>query len=303
MGCPPSALGVSRECLARPSAPDIHRMALALNVGAALALNVVDVGAHSIAKNLPFENKDSYLLAPPRFFGVFDGVSQCPQSRAFSQTLAKTLSVALPASNDDDFGSQAQSALSKAVAAASDYSGASTALVVRLSLDQDEPKVQTCCLGDCQCMILREVEGALAIADISDVKFHGNGAPYQLAGRGWTSDSPADAVCEEFAVCAGDTLLCFSDGFANNWQSPDEVPRAVSACKGMSAEAMAKQLVEQASRAKIVVDDVTVVAMRLGDGPEVRGEAVTSAAEGFDPMVALADFNPLKAVPNPFARK
>ena len=62
-----------------------------------------------------------------RFYGVFDGVSQCPESRIYAQTLAKETSAALKRSGDagGSWSDQAQAALQQAAQAADRYSGAS----------------------------------------------------------------------------------------------------------------------------------------------------------------------------------
>jgi hypothetical protein len=220
-------------------------------VTSARGLNVVDVGASTASKLLPFENKDSYFSSPPSFYGVFDGVSQCPESRAYSQTLAKTCSAVLSSqSTTTDWNIQAQSALREATSAAGGYSGSSTAILMRVDLDGDEPRLSTFCLGDCQILVLRSSEdnpGSLVVADYSSVKFHENGAPYQLGGKGWQSDVIEDGEFEDFALFAGDTVLCFSDGFANNFDL-DEVAVAVADCATLSAGDMAAKLVAEARR-------------------------------------------------------
>lgn len=270
---------------------------------ATLALNVIDAGAHTASKLLPIENKDSFFSAPPLYYGVFDGVSQCPESRAYSQMVAKSTMAALQRGGGGDWETQAREAMRAGAAKACDYSGASTALAVKLDLDGPEPCVRTFSIGDCQVMILREeTPGTRTVVDYSDVQFHSNGAPYQLAGANWQTDMVEDGKVESFAVADGDVVLAFSDGFANNFNL-EEVGAAVQAASRLSAEAMAKTLVEQARDRKRVNDDVTVVALKVGSGAWVGGDAsaVTSADGGFDPLVALADFKPLKKF-NPFGR-
>ena len=58
---------------------------------------------------------------------MFDGVSQCPESRIYAQTLAKETSAALKRSGDagGSWSDQAQAALQQAAQAADRYSGAS----------------------------------------------------------------------------------------------------------------------------------------------------------------------------------
>ena len=96
-------------------------------LGGGCALNVIDAGAASIAKNLPFENKDAYFTAPPNFYGVFDGVSSMPQSRVYAQTLAKTSCDTLLQSQrgnpKGEWTAQACSALTAATAAAEPTAG------------------------------------------------------------------------------------------------------------------------------------------------------------------------------------
>jgi len=272
---------------------------------AVAGLNVVDAGAFSVAKLLPIENKDSFFSAPPRYYGVFDGVSQCPQSRPYSRAVAKVSMEALLSSGTDngDWTMRAQSALGKAASAAQTYSGASTAILLDLDLDREEPRLCWYAVGDCQCMVVRASEeqpGAQTVAYYSDVQFHTNGAPYQLAGEGYVSDAISDGQSGEFALAAGDTVLCFSDGFANNFDL-DGVARGVGACSSMTAEELATKLTTEAQKRGIVEDDVTVVALRIGEGKWVGGDMspVTSADGGFDLVTALADvqgkFDPWKA--------
>merc|ERR1719387_1642393 len=118
-------------------------LVLSALLAAAEGLCVVDAGAFSAAKLLPIENKDAYFSAPPSLCGVFDGVSACPQSRAFSQTLAKSTLDTLSGQGVADFQQKASSALRQAAGAASSYGGASTALLVGMDLDGEEPKA--CC--------------------------------------------------------------------------------------------------------------------------------------------------------------
>ena len=56
---------------------------------------------------------------------MFDGVSQCPESRIYAQTLAKETSAALKRSGDagGSWSDQAQAALQQAALAADRYSG------------------------------------------------------------------------------------------------------------------------------------------------------------------------------------
>ena len=56
-----------------------------------------------------------------------------------------------------------------------------------------------------------------------------------------------DGEFEDFALFAGDTVLCFSDGFANNFDL-DEVAVAVADCATLSAGDMAAKLVAEARR-------------------------------------------------------
>jgi len=266
-------------------------MAAALT-GGATGLRVVDAGASTASKLLPIENKDAFFVSPPSVYGVFDGVSQCPQSRAYSQTLAKSSLEALGRQSVVDFEQKAQFALRQATGAANGYGGASTALLVGMDLDSAEPKACCYTIGDCQCMVIRQGE----VVSFSGVRFHDNGAPYQLAGEGFLSDRVDDGLYEELPIESGDVVLCFSDGFANNVQGIEEVPKLVGACASMSAQDMAAKLVATARERQFVNDDVTVVAMRVGNGQWVGGDmAAVTSADGFDPLKALADANPVNA--------
>ena len=123
---------------------------LVLLLSGATALNVVDVGYASKSRLLPIENKDSFFSAPPNFYGVFDGVSQCPQSRAYSQTLAKVACAKLCEKGAvGSWSEQVTVAMREACVAAQDFSGASTALIMRMDLNQEQPQASWFNLGDC----------------------------------------------------------------------------------------------------------------------------------------------------------
>ena len=245
------------------------RTALAfLALSGADALNVVDVGAFSASKLLPFENKDAFFVSPPYYCGVFDGVSQCPQSRSFAVTLAKTSCAALSGSRPSgEIMEQMQPVLWNALGQAQDYSGCSTACLVRLDLQQEQPQVSCLNLGDSTCMVLRPSEGAgaLTVADVTVPKLHSSGAPYQFGGLKWKTDKTEDAETFCYDVGSGDVVLCYSDGVSNNVK-PDEIAAIVNECRGAPAQEMAQRLVETARQRKIVDDDATLVAMRIGEG-------------------------------------
>ena len=133
----------------RPSARSLHHdmiysCAIVLTIAArAAALSIAGVGSATASKNLPFENKDAFFTSPPRYYGVFDGVSQCDDSRAYAQTLAKTSMNEL-ASIDQSiakitFEEAAQGALTKAAKEAFKYSGCSTACLLKLDLESASP--------------------------------------------------------------------------------------------------------------------------------------------------------------------
>jgi len=238
-------------------------------------LTVVDVGTFSAAKRLPFENQDAFFSAPPSLCGVFDGVSQCPQSRAFAQALAKSSCDSLRGrEGEGEFAEQVQLALGKATEAAQGFKGATTACVVRFELDQEQPRLSGYAIGDSECMVLRSKDGgAMSVAEVSPVKFHENGAPYQLAGKGFITDSSEDGVDFAFDLFAGDIVLCYSDGICDNLE-PEEIAEIVGASGREPAQAMAREIVRAARAAGWVDDDCTVVAMRMGTGQPVGGEPV-----------------------------
>ena len=141
-------------------------------------------------------------------------------------------------------------------------SGMSTALLLQLDLEQQQLCIYS--IGDCSALVLREnARGGLDVAGVSRVKYHDNGAPYQLAGRNWTSDSVDDGRAEMFAVAAGDVIFGFSDGATGNIEFGD-VAKVVTRCAGHSADAIAQAVVDQAHAAGRVADDITVVVVRLG---------------------------------------
>jgi serine/threonine protein phosphatase PrpC len=209
------------------------------------ALSVVDVGTFSAAKNLPFENKDAFFACPPHFYGVFDGVSQCPQSRAFAQTLAKGSCTRLQgATPGGSMLEQVQPVLWQALGEAQGFSGCSTACLLRLDLQQEQPQVSVYNLGDCTCMVLREVEGgAMEISGISEEKLHSSGAPYQLGGEKWKTDRIEEAAMFAFDVAEGSIVLAFSDGISSNLEAA-EICQIASAPQ--PAALLARNLVEMA---------------------------------------------------------
>lgn len=227
----------------------------------------VDVGVFSASKLLPIENKDALFAAPPHFYGVFDGVSQCRQSRSFAQTLAKTACSKLGSRIDGDLMEQLQPALWEALGKAQSFSGCSTVCMVRLDLEQQECGCYN--LGDSGCMVLRRENGAVVVAESSDAKMHPSGAPYQLGGLDWKTDRIEDGLTFKFAVAEGDVVICYTDGLSSNLD-PLEIAQIVSDCAAQPAAELAKRLVEAARRKKVVDDDTTVVALRLvGQGSAV----------------------------------
>jgi len=256
-------------------------LALLLTASSALKLSAVDAGVASVAKLRPSDNKDAFFTAAPRFYGVFDGVSQCPESRVYAQTLAKETSAALKRGDaSGSWSEQAQSALQQAAQAADRYSGSSTAIMMRLDLDQPQPQVCTYALGDSSALVLRkQPDGSFAVGDTSGVMYHDNGAPYQLGGKEWKSDVVGDGLVEAFDVGAGDYILCFSDGVSGNL-ALNEIARLVSACDGQSAEVVARTVVAAAQSAKIIADDVTAVAVRVGEGGWVGGATDADPSNG-----------------------
>ena len=253
---------------------------LGLVSGTCLALSVTDAGAASVAKLQPIRNNDAFLFAPPRFYGVFDGVSACPESRAYAQTLAKTFGDTLVRRDAiGNFNIQARIALKAATKKANTFKGASTVCVVRVDTERAPPTAYCYNIGDSTAMVLRpsaEDPASLVVANATTAKTHDNGAPYQLAGRTFQSDKVEDGETFAFEVGAGDVVLCFTDGISCNLEPP-EIAKIASAAS--TADEMAKALVERARDACIVSDDTTCVALRIGEGPAVGAEAGFSAEE------------------------
>lgn len=260
-----------------------------------LGLNVVDVGSASVAKKSFYDNNDAFFVSPPNFYGVFDGVSACPESREFARMLADTTQDALSRVDSSlrpgedrvaralSFRRQAQSALQKACQRASFLSGASTALIVQLQLE-GEPLAFAYNVGDCTSLVLRASatgSGRMLVVSSTKPRYHKNGAPYQVAGKGFQSDRPEDGESFAFGVRAGDTVLCFTDGVSGNLK-PDEIARIASRDEAKaSAAALAKTLVEAARDKCLVDDDTTAVVLRLGEGDAIGDEArlVTTPTE------------------------
>jgi len=245
------------------------QVAVLLFISCARALKVADFGAASVGKISPQDNKDAFFSVAPHFYGVFDGVSQGQESRAYAQTLAKESIAALSESSmEDNWTDLARRALLQGTQAADSYSGMSTALLLQIDL----ARAQACTysLGDCCCLVLREEQGQLVVGDCSCVQYHDNGAPYQFGGSEWISDSVDDGEFETFAISAGDVLLCFSDGVSGNLALND-IAQIVNSCAAQSAETVAQTVVNEARERQLVVDDITVVAVRLGEsaGPAV----------------------------------
>jgi len=252
-------------------------LALPALLCAGYGLNVADAGAASIAKHSPKENQDAYFLSPPSFYGVFDGVSQGSASREYAQMLARESNAFFSGGGGGgaNWKHQARIALLLGTQKASSLSGMSTALLLRLDLDQQQ--LCTYGLGDCCAVVLRENSGSLQVADVTGVNYHDNGAPFQLAGGDWISDSVDDGDAETFNVAAGDVVVSFSDGVTGNLALND-VAKIVSGCAGQSAEATAQEIAEQARAAGLVPDDITVVVVRLSEG-EASAAASTKSAQ------------------------
>ena len=250
------------------------------------ALTVVDCGAASISKRLPFENQDAYFCTPPRFYGIFDGVSQCPQSRAYARTLAQYTSTWLSreATDGGSFRDQAEQALEYASEKAQRTDGASTALLLRIDLEQEKPQASVYTLGDCTCMLLRtNREGTRAVTVIDSCveacKFHDNGAPFQLAGGNFISDQVSDGEDQVFGVAEGDVLCLFTDGITNNLK-PQELASLVGPLSSQSCTSMAETIANEARQREIRLDDASVVALRIGsDGDGTPLAATTSAVD------------------------
>ena len=239
----------------------------------ARALSITGAGVATKAKLLPFENKDAFFSSPASgHFGVFDGVSQCPQSRAYAQELARTACTTLNmGASGGNFTDVAREVLFKAGTAAKDYSGASTVCMVRADLEKASPQVCVYTIGDCECMVLRQpTPASIELVGVSPVNFHSNGAPYQLGGKGWVSDNPGDGLETIFDVQKGDTVLVYSDGVCNNLEN-EQIAQLVAQNANQDESAMASAIVDAARAAGFVDDDCTVVAVRLGEGPAARG--------------------------------
>jgi len=224
----------------------------------ATGLSIVDCGACSLAKLTPKDNKDAYFMAPPNHFGVFDGVSQGPESRVFAQTLASEADAYLSSGAGGVWDTQAPAALLRGTTKAASVSGMSTALLLKMDLE-----AQTVCtynLGDCCCLVVR---GGSEVGDITAVTYHDNGAPFQLAGGDWISDDVEDGTAETFNVRSGDVVLCFSDGVTGNLALND-IAKVVGGCAGQPAETIAQTVAERARDAELIADDITVLAVRLG---------------------------------------
>jgi serine/threonine protein phosphatase PrpC len=171
-------------------------------------------------------------------------------------------------------------ALWDALGNAQDYKGCSTACILRLDLRAEQPRVNVYNLGDCACMVLRaseEARGSLAVAEMSEARMHSSGAPYQLGGLGWKTDLIEDGLTFDFDVESGDVVLAYSDGVSGNLP-PDEIALLVGQCASKGAAAIAQTLVEAARKRRVVDDDVTVVALRLGEGSGPTEQLLTAEA-------------------------
>ena len=265
------------------------------------ALSVVDYGLASTAKGLPFENKDAYFTAPPNFYGVFDGVSSMPQSRVYAQTLAKTSCDTLLQSQrgnpKGEWTAQACSALTAATAAAQEYRGSSTAILLKMELEQSPPLACVYSVGDCQTLVLRKAAGAeeYAIAETTIDKIHPeNGAPYQFGGEKLQTDKPEDGDAYAFEVLPGDILLCYTDGITDNMQ-PAEIETLINIQADNPASEIAEVLVEAARLRQAVDDDCTAVAVKLGDGRWVGGDMAVQTTPTDGEAVKNAAFGWFKA--------
>ena len=163
----------------------------------------------------------------------------------YAQTLAKETSATLKrVGAEGSWTDQVQSALQQAAQKADRFSGSSTAIILRMDLDQPQPQVCTYALGDSSALVLRrQGDGAFTVGDSSGVQVHDNGAPFQLGGEGWQSDGVDDGLVETFDVGEGDYVLCFSDGVSGNLALND-IARLVGACDGRPAVVFAGTAVQ-----------------------------------------------------------
>lgn len=262
-------------------------------------VKVVDAGVASMSKHFPFENEDAYFLQPPHFYGVFDGVSAGKQSRAYAQTLAKVSCEMLSPEFPGTWNEHVFRALTVATLRARDLSGCSTAMLINMDLEEAQPQARVYCLGDCQALVLRQEgdSGRFAIAAKTTAKYHlDNGAPYQFGGKDFKSDKIEDGETFAFEVLAGDIVLAFTDGVANNY-APCEIEELVSRQSTSSAEQLAAVLVSGARDRRKPDDDCTALAVKLGDSSLRRGEmAVQTTPSDADAMqkVAIDIFNPMR---------
>ena len=263
----------------------------------ASALNVVDAGVASVSKKLPQQNQDSYFMSVPTYYGVFDGVSSQPESRPYSQTLAKTACEQLNQNPGKKWAEQTVIALTAATKEAAKYKGSSTALLLKLDLKARQPLACVYSLGDCRTLVLRQkkdffgkADERYSVVEASTDKIHPeNGAPYQFGGKKLETDEVIDGQEFNFKVYAGDIILSFSDGIVDNMQ-PNEIEELVCRNYMESAEELASTLVGAARTRLKVDDDCTAIALKLGDGAPAAagvqttptdGEAIQKAAQGF----------------------
>ena len=228
----------------------------------------------SIARQplLPWTNEDAAFTSA-RFFGVFDGVSQAPSSRAFSRCVADSTRAQLLEAERDGYGDepwpgQAQSVLRRAASAASKIDGAATACLLRLDAERQRCAIYN--LGDSGFLLLSPVNSrsgggiTFRVSARSSPRIHREGSPYQLAGgTSLYSDSPSSGAAAAHALQPGCIALLHTDGLLDNLGLEEvEACCARTARKGGGA-AIAKALAEEAKRAGKRADDITVVAITV----------------------------------------
>lgn len=253
--------------MANPKVPTL----MFLHVGISAALNVIDMGAASIAKKLPMQNQDAFFFSPPTgsgaFVGVFDGVSSGPESRPFAQALAKSSREVLTADAKCEWPKAVNNALTAGTKAAKGYNGAATAMLMKVN----SGKANIYSLGDCITILVRPSvlpwkKDQFEVAQVTTEKIHPeNGAPYQFGGKKLMSDAIVDGQDFTFSLKSGDVLLSYSDGVADNIAS-EGVAELVRLNYGESAEEIARTLVEAARMRNAVDDDATAVVVKCGDG-------------------------------------
>lgn len=244
--------------------------------------------ACSVAKpgKFPWQNQDAQFVSST-CFGVFDGVSSAPASRAYAEKLASTCKVELAKAKDEPWPAAPKQALARAMKAAKAIRGASTASL--LQVDIDRQTISSYNLGDSGFLLFAppDTSGNQRLCAKSSPMLHGGGSPFQLGGGGeeMFSDSPSDGRAATHPFSSGCVAILHSDGLLDNL-STEEVADIIASKQARDMAGIARALAFAANARKRRPDDVTVIAIAAVGATRTRRRDVVARASSLALVLA-----------------